>query len=64
MFTIRDSDIFKIRDAVDIYIIGGEVVEIYFMNTRRRMQFKSNQFSVYGKIKVQSFAKEKCRVLH
>ncbi|WP_458413281.1 HesA/MoeB/ThiF family protein [Schinkia sp. CFF1] len=43
---LRDSDIFKIRDAVDIYLIGEEVLQIYFMNTRKQLQFKANKFTL------------------
>lgn len=38
--------IFKIRDAVDIYLIGEEILQIYFMNTRKQLQFKANKIVI------------------
>ena len=35
--------IFKIRDSVDIYIIGGNILYFYFMNTRKSYEFKVSQ---------------------
>ncbi|MFC0476005.1 ThiF family adenylyltransferase [Robertmurraya beringensis] len=43
---LKDTDIFKIRDAVDIYVIGEDILQIYFMNTRRQLQFKANKFTL------------------
>jgi molybdopterin-synthase adenylyltransferase len=43
---IKQTDIYKIRDAVDIYLIGEEIIQIYFMNTRKQIQFKANNFTV------------------
>lgn len=43
---LTGTEVFKIRDAVDIYLIGEEVLQIYFMNTRKQLQFKANKFTL------------------
>jgi molybdopterin-synthase adenylyltransferase len=43
---LKNTDIFKIRDAVDIYLIGEDILQIYFMNTRKQLQFKANKFTL------------------
>ncbi|WP_312756037.1 HesA/MoeB/ThiF family protein [Rummeliibacillus suwonensis] len=43
---IKNTDIFKIREAVDIYLIGEDILQVYFMNTRRQFQFKVNKFTL------------------
>jgi len=37
------NSVYKIKDSVDIYLVDNEFLMIYFMNTRKRMQFKINQ---------------------
>ncbi|RTR26711.1 ThiF family adenylyltransferase [Robertmurraya yapensis] len=43
---INQTDIYKIRDGIDVYLIGEEILQIYFMNTRKQIQFKANKFTV------------------
>jgi molybdopterin/thiamine biosynthesis adenylyltransferase len=43
---LKETDVPKIRDGVDIYLISNEILQVYFMNTRKRMQFKANNLSV------------------
>ncbi|WGV60437.1 ThiF family adenylyltransferase [Brevibacillus brevis] len=40
------TDVYKIRDGIDIYLVGEELLTVYFMNTRRRGEFKVNPLSV------------------
>lgn len=43
---LKETDIYKIRDAVDIYLIGEDMLQIYFVNTRKQLQFKANKFTL------------------
>lgn len=37
---MNTNNIYKIRDSVDLYLNNNELLTIYFMNTRKRKQFK------------------------
>ena len=39
---MNDTQIYKIKDSVDLFLSGGKYLTIYFMNSRQRKSFKVN----------------------
>lgn len=43
---MNEKSILKIRDGVDLYLIGDDIITVYFMNTRKKLKFRANQLYV------------------
>ena len=44
---MNDTQIYKIKDSVDLFLSGGKYLTIYFMNSRQRKSFKVNDEMIF-----------------
>lgn len=44
---IKDNDVYKIKDSVDLFLSNESYILAYFMNTRQRKSFKVNKEMVH-----------------